>query len=138
MSDFKLRRLQDQASGPATLISQGCKITGVISGDGDFQISGEIEGDCDLSGTVTITKSGYWNGLIKAGAIIVSGAVDGDLQSTGRIEISNTAKVSGTITGDAIAVAEGAVIEGAMKTTGGADLLEFKEKRHSDDTDQSG
>jgi len=132
MSDFKLRRLQDQASGPATLISQGCKITGVISGDGDFQISGEIEGDCDLGGTVTITKSGYWKGSIRAGAIIVSGTIDGDLVSAGRIEISNTARVSGTITGEAIAVAEGAIIEGVMKTTGGADLLEFKEKRKSD------
>ncbi len=132
MSNFKLRRLQDQASGPATLISQGCKIAGVISGDGDFQISGEIEGDCDLSGTVTITRSGYWKGSIRAGAIIVSGTIDGDLVSAGRIEISNTARVSGTITGEAIAVAEGAIIEGVMKTTGGADLLEFKEKRKSD------
>lgn len=131
MSDFKLRRLQDKASGPATLISQGCKITGVISGDGDFQISGEIDGDCDLTGTVTITKSGYWKGSIRAGAIIVSGTIDGDLESAGRIEISNTAKVSGTITGEAIAVAEGAIIEGVMKTTGSADLLNFKEKRKS-------
>jgi cytoskeletal protein CcmA (bactofilin family) len=135
MSDFKLRRLQDQTSGPATLISQGCKITGVISGDSDFQISGEIEGDCDLKGTVTITKSGYWKGFIRAGAIIVSGTVDGDLESAGRIEISDTAKVSGTITGEAIAVAEGAVIEGVMKTTGRSDLLEFKEKRRSDSSD---
>jgi cytoskeletal protein CcmA (bactofilin family) len=135
MTDFKLRRLQDQASGPATLISQGCKITGIISGDGDFQISGEIEGDCDLNGTVSITRSGYWKGSIRAGAIIVSGTVDGDLESTGSIEISETARVSGTITGEAIAVAEGAIIEGLMKTTGKADLLEFKEKRKNDNTD---
>ncbi len=33
-----MRRLRDQASGPATLISHGCKISGSISGDGDFQI----------------------------------------------------------------------------------------------------
>ena len=132
MSDFKLRRLQDNTSGPATLISEGCKITGIISGDGDFQISGEIEGDCDLIGTVSITRGGYWKGIIRAGAIIVSGTVDGDLESTGRIEISNTAKVSGTITGEAIAVAEGAVIEGVMKTTGSASLLEFKEKRRNE------
>lgn len=135
MSDFKLRRLQDKASGPATLISEGCKITGIISGDGDFQISGEIDGDCDLSGTVSITRNGYWKGLIRAGAIIVSGTVEGDLQSSGRIEISNTARVSGTITGEAIAVAEGAIIEGVMKTTGSASLLEFKEKRKNESDD---
>ena len=129
MSESKLRRLRDQASGPATLISQGCKITGIISGSGDFQISGEIDGDCDLDGSVSITKSGYWKGTIRAASIVISGTVDGDIESSGRVEISDTAKISGTVTGQAIAVAEGAVVEGVMKTTGHVDLVEFKEKR---------
>jgi cytoskeletal protein CcmA (bactofilin family) len=135
MSESKLRRLRDQPGGPATLISKGCKITGTISGNGDFQISGEIDGDCDLDGSVSITKSGYWKGTIRAAAIVVSGAVDGDIESTGRVEISDTAKISGTVTGQAIAVAEGAVVEGVMKTTGQADLVEFKEKRQYDSSD---
>ena len=132
MNNLKTRRLSDQAAGPATLISKGCKITGMITGDGDFQISGEIDGDCDLRGSVSITKSGYWKGSIRAAAIVVSGTVDGDIESTGRVEISDTAKISGTVTGEAIAVAEGAVVEGVMKTTGRSDLLEFKEKRQED------
>ena len=132
MSDSKLRRLRDQASGPATLISRGCKITGTISGDGDFQISGEVDGDCDLKGSVSVTKSGYWKGSIRAGSIVVSGTVDGDIESSGRVEISDTAKINGTVTGEAIAVAEGAVVDGVMKTTGHADLLEFKEKRQNE------
>jgi cytoskeletal protein CcmA (bactofilin family) len=135
MSDSKMRRLRDQASGPATLISPGCKITGIISGDGDFQISGEIDGDCDLSGSVSITKSGYWKGTIRASTIVVSGTVDGSIESAGRVEISDTARISGTVTGQAIAVAEGAVVEGEMKTTGHADLVEFKEKRKYEASD---
>jgi len=134
MNNRKMRRLSDQASGPATLISKGCKITGMITGDGDFQISGEIDGDCDLQGSVSITRSGYWKGSIRAGTIVVSGTVDGDINSSGRVEISDTAKISGTVTGEAIAVAEGAIVEGVMKTTGRSDLLEFKEKRQ-DETD---
>ena len=133
MNNLKMRRLSDQPSGPATLISKGCKITGMISGEGDFQISGEIDGDCDLKGSVSITKSGYWKGSIRAGTIVISGTVDGDIESSGHVEISDTAKISGTVTGEAIAVAEGAVVEGVMKTTGRSDLLEFKEKRQSDE-----
>ena len=117
------------------MISQGCKITGIISGNGDFQISGEIDGDCDLDGSVSITKSGYWKGTIRAAAIVISGTVDGDIESTGRVEISDTAKISGTVTGQAIAVAEGAVVDGVMKTTGQVDLVEFKEKRQYDSSD---
>ena len=111
------------------MISQGCKITGIISGEGDFQISGEIDGDCDLKGSVSIAKSGIWRGSIRATSIVISGTVDGDIESTGSVEISDTAKISGTVTGVAIAVAEGAVVEGVMKTTGQADLVAFKEKR---------
>ncbi len=132
MNDSKKRRLRDQASGPATLISQGCKIVGVISGSGNFQISCEIDGECDLEGSVSITKIGYWKGSIKASTIIIAGTVDGDIEAQGRVEVSDTAKISGTVTGEAIAVAEGAVVEGVMKTTGRSEPLEFKEKRHGD------
>ena len=132
MSDSQSRRLRDRSSGPATLISEGCKISGVITGDGDFLISGEIDGDCDLAGTVTLAKSGLWSGTLKAGNVIISGHVDGDIVSNGKVEITDTAKITGTVSGEAIAVAEGAVVEGVMKTTGRADPQEFVQKREDD------
>ena len=132
MSISKKRRLRDQVSGPATLISAGCKITGTLAGDGDFQISGEIEGDCDLEGSVSISKGGRWIGTIRAAAVIVAGSVDGDIEAVGKVEISDTAKICGKVTGEAIAVAEGAVVEGVMRTTGRAEPFEFKEKRSNE------
>lgn len=131
MADNTLRRLRDQAAGPATLINEGCKIAGVLSGTGNYQISGEIEGECDLKGTVSISRSGYWKGTIRAGSVIVAGTVDGDIAASGNVEISDTAKISGTVTGEAIAVAEGAVVEGVMKTTGRSQPQEFTEKRNA-------
>ena len=137
MNDFKMRRLRDHASGAATLISEGCKITGVISGNGSFLISGEIEGDCDLEGTVTLAQNGFWKGTIKAETVIVSGTVEGDIKASGSVEISNTAKISGTVYANAIAVAEGAVVEGVVKTTGRDDPTEFVEKRQRDESAES-
>lgn len=133
MGEKNIRRLRDQVSGPATLISEGCKISGVLSGTGNFQISGQIEGECDLDGTVSISRSGYWKGSIRAESVIIAGTVDGDITARGRIEISDTAKISGTVTGEAIAVAEGAVVEGVMKTSGNDTPLAFTEKRENDD-----
>ncbi len=129
MNDYKLRRLRDKSSGPVTLISHGCKITGELSGDGDFQISGEIEGVCNLEGTVSIARDGLWTGTIKAGVVIIAGSVDGDIEAAGHVEIADTARITGTVTGEAIAVAEGAVVEGVMKTTGKSGPLSFTEKR---------
>lgn len=129
MNESKLRRFRDRPSGAPTLINEGCKVTGVISGRGEYQVSGEVEGDCDIDGTVTLARNGFWNGTIKATQIVVSGHVEGDIVAVGKVEIADTARITGTVTGEAIAVAEGAVVQGQMKTTGHADPVEFVEKR---------
>jgi cytoskeletal protein CcmA (bactofilin family) len=132
MNDPQSRRLRDQPAGPATLISAGCKISGVITGDCDFLINGEIDGDCELTGTVTLAKYGLWRGTIKAGNVIVAGRVDGDIVADEKVEITESARISGTVSAEAIAVAEGAIVEGVMKTTGKTEPVEFVEKRKSD------
>lgn len=129
MNESKLRRFRDRPSGAPTLINEGCKVTGMISGSGDYQISGEIDGDCDIDGTVALARNGYWSGTIKAAQVVISGHVEGDIIATGRVEIADSARITGTVTGEAIAVAEGAVVEGQMRTTGHAEPVEFIEKR---------
>lgn len=133
MNEARLRRLRDRTSGAATLINEGCKITGLIGGTGDFLINGEVDGDCDISGTVTLAHNGLWRGTIKADAVIVSGHVEGDIIAVGKVEITASAKIAGTVSGEAIAVAEGAVVEGLMKTSGQSDPVEFVEKRAAED-----
>lgn len=132
MNESKTRRLQDKVAGPATLISEGCRITGTISGEGDFMVSGEIDGDCNLDGCLTVSANGLWKGTINATTVIVAGTVEGNIVASGSVEISNTAKITGTVSGEAIAVAEGAVVQGKMKTTGKTDPVEFVEKRKAD------
>ncbi len=129
MSDSKKRRLRDAASGPGTLISQGCKVEGMLSGAGNFMINGEVNGECDVDGSVTLAQGGYWKGVIRATSVIVAGSIDGDIVAAGPVEIGDTARISGTVTGEAIAVAEGAVVEGVMKTTVKSAPQEFVEKR---------
>ena len=132
MNDSRLRRMRDKSSNAATLIDEGCKISGLITGSGAFLINGEIDGDCDLSGTVTLARNGLWKGTIKAADVIIAGHVEGDIVAAGKVEITNTARISGTVSGEAIAVAEGAIVEGVMKTTGPGEPLEFVEKRKED------
>jgi len=129
MSDSKKRRMRDRSGGPTTLISEGCTITGTLSGNGDFLINGEIDGDSDLTGSVTLAENGTWRGTLQAAAIIISGTVKGDIVSPGHVEIAATARIDGTVTAESIAVAVGAVIEGVMQTTGNKEPLEFVEKR---------
>jgi cytoskeletal protein CcmA (bactofilin family) len=129
MSAKPRRRIRDRSNGPVTLINEGCRINGLISGTGDYQISGAVEGECDLEGTVTIHENGHWTGTVKALHVVVAGHVDGDIVASGNVEVSGTARITGTVTGAAIAVAEGAVVEGVMRTTSREEPQSFTEKR---------
>ena len=132
MNDSRLRRLSDRSSSAATLISEGCRITGVLTGNCDFQINGEVDGDCDIQSTIMLARDGVWTGTIRAANVIVAGHVEGDIIASGRVEITDTARITGTVAGEAIAVAEGAVVEGIMKTTAQTEPTEFVEKRKSE------
>ena len=133
MNGSKLRRFRDRAAGAPTLINEGCRIAGMITGTGDLQVSGEVDGDCDVEGSVILARDGLWQGTIKANHVVVSGHVEGDIIASGKVEIADSARITGTVTGEAIAVAEGAVVEGIMKTTVQAEPVEFVEKRGKKD-----
>ena len=99
-------------------------------------INGEVDGQCDIEGSVTLAKDGFWRGTIKADSVIVIGTVEGEIQASGGVEIGETARISGSVSGESIAVAEGAVVEGSMQTTGQDQPTAFVEKRHADEVDE--
>ncbi len=127
--------MYDANAGPGTLISEGCKIKGAITGRGNFMINGEIDGECDIEGTVILTKDGLWRGTIKANSVIVAGTIEGDIYAADGVEIGDTARISGTVSGASIAVAEGAIVEGVMQTTGQSSPTNFIEKRQAEKVD---
>lgn len=132
MNETRLRRLRDRSSGAATLISEGCKVSGTLTGSCDFQVSGQVDGDCDIDSMLVLAKNGLWKGTIRANHVIVAGHVEGDIIAKGNIEIMDSARITGTVSGEAIAVAEGAVVEGVMQTTGQSEPTAFVEKRKNE------
>ena len=86
-----------------------------------------------MTATSSSHDNGFWAGTIKADNVVISGHVEGDIIASGKVEIAESAKITGTVTGEAIAVAEGAVVEGVMKTTVQPEPVGFVEKRSKDD-----
>ena len=117
MNNSNDRSKRNASTGPTTLISQGCKLEGILTGKGIFMIDGDVEGECNVDGTITLARGGHCSGLIQATDVIITGTVDGDIIATGQVEIGNTAKITGSVFGAAISVQEGAVIEGVMTTS---------------------
>jgi cytoskeletal protein CcmA (bactofilin family) len=123
------RRIRDSVGGPTTYIAPSTKIVGTITGQGPYVFCGDVEGDCDINGPVTLAEGSRWKGTLRANDIIVAGVVEGDVVSRQRVEIAGTARVTGSLCGNSIAVAEGAVIEGEIKVTSGGPPVTFEEKR---------
>ncbi|MEM9401916.1 MAG: polymer-forming cytoskeletal protein [Pseudomonadota bacterium] len=131
MIDSPRRRLRDLARTSTTLIADGARIEGVISGESDVIVNGSVDGNCDITGTLTLAEQGSWAGTVSATNVIIAGEIDGDVIARHKVEVSTTAKINGTVTAEAIAVAEGAVVEGDMTTTSKGKPTSFSEKRQS-------
>lgn len=125
------RRLQDGGNGPTTYLAASTKIVGTITGQGAYVFCGTVEGDCDISGPLTLAEGGRWKGTMKAIDVVVAGTVEGDVIAKQRVEIAGTARINGSLCGNSIAVAEGAIIEGAITVTSGEPPVKFQEKRQA-------
>lgn len=125
----KFRRILDQSKGATTLIATGTTVEGSIAGNDNLVVCGRVTGDCDVPNSVTVAQGGHWKGRIKASNVILAGNVEGDVVAEHQIEVSSTANVSGTLTGGSIAIAEGAILDGDIKVSGGQSPRHFVEKR---------
>jgi cytoskeletal protein CcmA (bactofilin family) len=109
------KRNAADASGAATYLAPGTKIIGNLSGKGAYICCGDVEGDCDIRGTITIAEGSHWRGSIQATDIVLAGTVNGDITAKGRVDITSSAKVAGSLCASSIVVAAGAVIEGSIR-----------------------
>ena len=125
----KARRTWDAAERFATSIGEDTSISGNFGGKGHSIILGEVEGDCDLDGTLVIGESGRWVGNVKARAIVIAGTVEGEVLAEEKLEILSTARIKGTIKAKSLAIAEGAVHEGEVSMSSNNEITHFKDQR---------
>ncbi len=131
MQRKKDRDTTDVTGETTTLLGQGSSFRGDLAGTGSFIIGGQVTGECDIDGTLTLSIGGSWHGSIRARDVIVAGRVEGEVHASGKLEITSTAQVTGDVSGAEIAIAEGAVIDGGMSVSNRPNLDSFESKRVS-------
>ena len=129
MNDLQKRRLIDSIGDSPTLVAEGVRITGDLETPGPLVVCGAIRGDGRVGGTLRMSVTAQWEGEIHAAAAVVAGRVTGRLVVENKLEIGSTAVVRADIVARSIAVAKGAVIDGAVTVTSGQAVIEFEEKR---------
>jgi len=123
------RRLIDQIGESPTFVSEGSRLTGDLETPGPLVVCGAVRGDGRVGGALRMAVTAQWEGEIHARAAIVAGKITGKLVVEDKLEVGSTAVLRADIVARSIAVARGAIIDGAVTVTSGQPVMEFDEKR---------
>ena len=122
-------QIDDRRDGPPTVIGTGVSFRGDLIAPGAVMLSGNVRGDGDIGGTLSIGRGAHWEGQVRASSAVIAGALTGSIEVTGQLEVGAAAVIKGHIIATSLAIARGAVIEGDMLVTSGAPVVQFEEKR---------
>lgn len=104
-----------QGADSRTIIGKGVVITGEISGTGDVEIRGTINGSISLKENVaTISKSGVATASITARNVDVSGRVEGDINADELVVIRKDSTVAGNVNAPRVSLEDGAHFKGTV------------------------
>lgn len=129
MAEPKKRRLMDTIGESPTFVADGVRITGDVETPGPLVVCGSIIGDGKVQGALRMSVGAQWQGEIHCQAAIVAGRITGRLVVEHKLEVGATAVIRADIVAGSIAIAKGAVIDGAVTATSGEGVVEFEEKR---------
>jgi cytoskeletal protein CcmA (bactofilin family) len=97
-------------------ISNGTVIRGRISGDGDLQVQGRVEGSIESRGEVTIASGALIKSDVVGARLVVAGAVSGNLDGSELIVLEQGARVVGNLSAPTIGIRPGALVRGHVET----------------------
>jgi len=107
-----------QGGNEVANIGKSISIKGDLTGNEDMVIEGKVEGKVDLpNNQLTIGANGTVQAEVTAKGIVVVGRVAGNIHGIERVEIQGTGIVEGDVSAPRLIVAEGAVVNGAIKMT---------------------
>ncbi|MFQ5848039.1 MAG: polymer-forming cytoskeletal protein [Candidatus Methylomirabilales bacterium] len=98
----------------AFVFGKGLVLRGELTGEGDLQVQGHLEGKINVTGTVVVLEEASIQADITATAIIVAGVVRGNLLAAEKVELSSTGHLVGDIRSKTLVVREGAAINGRI------------------------
>ena len=95
MSEEPKRRLADRLGMSPTVISESTTVVGDIETRGPLMVSGHVQGNGKIGGTLSVGKSAHWEGDISARQAVLAGKVTGKIVVEDKLEISASAVIYG-------------------------------------------
>ena len=125
----KHRRTLDRVGQFTSMLGPQSVYMGVFQGKDNYIVYGEVQGECDIEGTLVLGEGGRWRGNIRARNIVIAGQVEGDIRAENKLELARTAVVRGKISSPVLAIARGAVHDGSIHMPNQTQVTRFQEQR---------
>jgi cytoskeletal protein CcmA (bactofilin family) len=113
---FKAKRIDVSATD--TLIGEGSIFEGKIKSEASLRVEGQMVGDIECGGDVTIGEGGKATSNITARNVVIAGVVHGNVATSGTLTLTNTGKLFGNTAAHSLTIVEGAVFQGTSQMEG--------------------
>jgi cytoskeletal protein CcmA (bactofilin family) len=101
-----------------TLIGEGTVCEGKMISEASLRIEGQMNGDIECAGDITIGENAVVQSNIQARDIILAGKVKGNVQTMGKLIIMSTGVLVGNIDVRSFVIEEGGVFQGTSLMNG--------------------
>lgn len=112
---FAKKTVKIDPAATDTLIGQSTVFEGRIKSEASLRIEGQIIGDIECIGDVTIGEMGFAKSNITAREIIIAGKVQGNVVAKGTLNITSSGQLTGNATTKSLVISEGGIFQGSSK-----------------------
>ncbi len=113
------RRMAEQSS-EVTIVGAGARLEGNVVSAGSLRIDGQVKGQINAEGDVTLSPQSQVEADIRAQNVSVAGKFKGNLIVKGKAHLARGGRIDGNITSKTLVVEEGGVFHGQSIMDGGA------------------
>ena len=100
------------------MIGETITVKGRLVSREELQLNGELQGELDMDGRLTIGVKGKVDANVKAKEVIVAGSVKGNVDASERLVLRKGAHLEGDVKTAGIVIEDGAYFKGGIDITG--------------------
>jgi cytoskeletal protein CcmA (bactofilin family) len=105
-------RQMTEQNGDVTVVGAAAKIDGTLVSAGSLRIDGQVKGQINADGDVTLSPQSQVEADIRAQNVSVGGRFKGTIVVKGKAHLARGGRVDGNITSKSLVIEEGAIFHG--------------------------
>ena len=106
------------SQGGGTIIGETIVVKGRMVSREELQLNGELQGELEMDGRLTIGAKGKLSANVKAKEVIVAGSMKGNVEAAERLVLRKGAHLEGDVKTAGIVIEDGAYFKGGIDITG--------------------